>query len=74
MSGRDRILYSPSVVRRRLRYALLDHPELYGPSCATGARLLDRVSRDPDGIIVPATLLTESEARRIGWNGPLSQG
>ena len=36
---------------------LLDHPELYGPVCATGVKLLSRVRPDSGEIFVPVTLL-----------------
>ncbi len=53
------ILYSPRLVRRRLRKVLLGRPDLYAPFCATSIRILSRVSPNPTEIVVPVTLLTQ---------------
>ena len=50
--GDAKILYSKAVVWRRRRRALLDRPNLYRAFCATGAKLLGRVSPGRDGVSV----------------------
>ena len=47
----------PAVAGRRLDRVLLDHPELYGPVCATGAKLISRVDPDTGEIFIPVLLL-----------------
>lgn len=55
--GNAKILYSQSAVWRWRRRALLDRPNLYPAFCATGVRLLSRVSSGTDAFDVPVTLL-----------------
>ncbi len=69
MSRRDRVLYSRSLIRRRLRRVLLGRPYLYAPFCATSVKLLSRVSPDPTEIVVPVTLLAQGVAVDIRDQG-----
>ena len=49
----------PQIAGRRLDHALLDHPALFGPVCATGAKLMRKVRLGPGiyEMIVPVQLL-----------------
>lgn len=50
----------PQIAGRRLNRIFLDHPELYGPVCATGVKLISRVHRDTGEIFIPVMLLMNS--------------
>lgn len=47
----------PRIAGRRVNHVLLDHPELYGPVCAMGVKLLSHVRPDSGEIFIPVTLL-----------------
>ena len=49
----------PQIAARRLDRVLLNHPDLYGPVCATGAKLISRFRLAPGvyEMIVPVQLL-----------------
>ncbi|WP_428391308.1 hypothetical protein [Lichenicoccus sp.] len=51
----------PRIAGRRLDRVLLDHPELYGPVCATGVRLVSHFhyQTDMEGFVVPIQLLVQ---------------
>ena len=51
--------YSTARIWRRLHQVLFNRPDLYGPFCAASVRLLEKVSPDPDEILVPVTLLAD---------------
>ena len=55
--GNSRILYSEPAVWRWRRRALLDQPDLYAAFCATGVKLLARVSPRLDTVQVSVPLL-----------------
>ena len=50
----------PQIAGRRVNRTLLDHPELYGPVCAMGVKLLSRVRPDSGEIFIPVMLLMNS--------------
>ncbi len=49
----------PAIAGRRLDRILLNHPEMYGAVCATGAKLISRFQLAPDvyDMIIPVQLL-----------------
>ena len=47
----------PQIAGHRLERTLLDHPGLYRPVCATGAKLISQVHPDTGEIFIPVMLL-----------------